>query len=46
VRVAAVDKTHFDVTNYLSKSGIESDPERIYYVFPAAVCDTIREKLK
>ena len=46
VRVAAVDKTHFDVTNYLSKNDIEHDPESIYYVFPAAVCDKIREKLK
>lgn len=46
MRVAAVEKTHFDVTNYLSKNNIKSDPESIYYVFPAAVCDKIREKLK
>lgn len=46
VRVAAVDKTHFDTTHYLSKDAIESAPEMIYQVFPAAVCDTINKKLQ
>jgi hypothetical protein len=46
VRVAAVEKKHFDVTDFLSKADIERSPMSLDRIFPRAVADTIRERLK
>ncbi|MGH9552918.1 MAG: hypothetical protein ACRD3W_26295 [Terriglobales bacterium] len=41
VRLAAIDKTHFDVTDYFSSEGIAKDPDMIKRVFPALLCPEI-----
>jgi hypothetical protein len=45
VRVAAVDKSEFRVTDYLTKENIDSNIEQIYQVFPSDVCEKIKTKL-
>lgn len=45
VRVAAVDKTRFDVTDFLSKSELKSDPDKADKVFPAPVAAKIKTRL-
>jgi hypothetical protein len=45
VRVAAMEKKRFGVYNYLSKSEIEQDVEKLYRVFPRPVADKIKERL-
>ena len=42
VRVAAIDKTRIDVTNFISQRDIVKHPKSIDTVFPAALCDDIR----
>ena len=37
VRVAAIERTHFDVTNFMSKTQIQSVPAQVGNVFPAAL---------
>jgi hypothetical protein len=44
-RVAAVDQTRFDVTDFVPKAEIILHPEAIQSIFPAPVCDEIRKRL-
>jgi hypothetical protein len=46
VRVAAVDKSRFVVTDYLSRATMLKHPTQIDSVFPAQVCDKIRARLQ
>ncbi|MDD5341583.1 MAG: hypothetical protein PHC97_04080 [Patescibacteria group bacterium] len=46
VRIAAIDKEVFDVTDYINVKEIKSDPTGIYNIFPSSVCDKINEKIK
>lgn len=46
IRIAAIDKVRFEVTNYLSKEKIKSDAEVINSIFPKSVCEKIKEKIK
>ena len=46
VRVAAVEKEKFEVTDFLSEEDIRNDPSSIERVFPAPVCERIRAKLQ
>ena len=45
VRIATIERTHIEVTHYLSKSEIRANPDQIYYIFPKAVCEKILERL-
>lgn len=45
VRLAAIEKKRFGIPNYLRKSDIERDPEKVYQVFPKPVGDKIRKKI-
>jgi hypothetical protein len=44
VRLAAVERTMFEVTNYCKKEDIVKDPTSIDSVFPAALCPDIRKR--
>ncbi|WP_162615626.1 hypothetical protein [Pseudanabaena sp. ABRG5-3] len=46
VKVAAVERTHFTVLNYLVIADLKKSPERINQVFPLPVGDKIRLRLK
>jgi hypothetical protein len=46
IRLAAIQRKRFEVTDYLSESSLRADPGAMSRVFPAAVCDRIRAKLK
>jgi hypothetical protein len=41
VRVAAVDKIRFDITDFVSIKEIKNHSQDIYTIFPSAVCDRI-----
>ena len=43
IRIAAVDRTQFDVTTYLTKAIMERSPEQIYQAFPRPVGDKIKK---
>lgn len=43
VRVAAIEQTHFEVTDYLKREEINNN--NIYLVFPGPVCEKIKERL-
>ncbi len=45
VRLAAIERREFQVTDFLSEHMIRTDPKAIYRVFPAPVCDRINSKL-
>ena len=45
VRVAAVEKKQFEVTDFVSEEALRSDPTGIYRLFPAPVCEKITEKI-
>lgn len=45
VRVAAMEKKRFEVTDFLSEEAIRKDPSGIYRVFPVPVCETIKAKV-
>ena len=45
VRVAAIDKKRFEITNYLKRLDIETDIDQVYKVFPKPVGDKIKEKI-
>jgi len=45
VRVAAIDKEHFSVHDYLGRAEIERDPEKLYKMVPRVVVDKIKEKI-
>lgn len=44
VRVAAIDQTSFEVTNFVSAEEIRKDPGSIESVFPKLLCPAIRRK--
>jgi tetratricopeptide (TPR) repeat protein len=44
VRVDAVSRKSFTVTDYIDREEIIADPERIERIFPAALCSLIRER--
>ncbi len=46
MRLAAIEKKYFDVTDFLSITEIKNNPEAIYKVFPRPVCDKIMAKIK
>ena len=46
VKVAAVEKTHFTILNYLAIADLKKSPERINQIFPLPVGDKIRSRLK
>src|SRR6266853_214225 len=45
VRIAAVEKKEFQITDFIGEPAIRSDPAGINRVFPALVCDTIKQRL-
>jgi hypothetical protein len=45
VRVAAVDRKEFQVTNYVPESEIRAHPDDIDQVFPGPVCQKIKSRL-
>jgi len=46
VRCAAIDRTRFEVTDYVAKATLLSDFSEAKMVFPAPVCDRIALKMK
>ncbi|MBO0722432.1 MAG: hypothetical protein J2P41_16520, partial [Blastocatellia bacterium] len=40
VRVAAVEKTHFEITDYLSKHDIQEKPAAVETIFPQALVES------
>ena len=44
MRVAAVDRVRFDVTDFTSASSIRSDPASLGSIYPAALITTIRHR--
>jgi hypothetical protein len=45
VRVAAIEKKRFEITDFVSEEEIRKSPDQIYSVFPAAVCEAIKGKV-
>jgi hypothetical protein len=45
VRLAAIEKKEFQVTDFLSERTIRADPKAIYRVFPVPVCERVTSKL-
>jgi len=45
VRLAAVERREFQVTDFLSERTIRADSTVIYRVFPAPICERINSKL-
>jgi hypothetical protein len=45
VRLAAIERREFQVTDFLSERTIRTDPKAIYRVFPAPVCERINDRL-
>ena len=45
VRVAAVEKKHFDVTDFVSEADIKDAPMVLDLIFPKPVADKIRERV-
>ena len=45
IRLAAIERREFQVTDFLSERMMRTDPKAIYQVFPAPVCDKINTKL-
>jgi hypothetical protein len=46
VRLAAMEKKRFEITDYLKQADIEQDVEQVYKVFPKPVGDIIKEKIR
>jgi hypothetical protein len=46
VRVEAIEKTRFKITDYIDISEINNKSKDIYTVFPRPVCERIKSKLK
>jgi hypothetical protein len=44
-RLAAIDKTRFEVTDFVSAEEVTRAPERIYSTFPRPVCERIKTKV-
>jgi hypothetical protein len=45
VRLAAIDKERFEVTDFISDDEIKRHPDRIYETFPRPVCERIKAKV-
>jgi len=45
VRIEAIEKKRFAVTDFVPEETIRADPNGIYQVFPAQVCETIKGKV-
>lgn len=45
VRLAAIEKKRFEITDYLKRAAIEADIDEVYNVFPKQVGDKIKERL-
>ncbi len=45
VRVAAIEKKRFEVSDFISEDAVKKDPAGIYRVFPAPVCEKINAKV-
>ena len=45
VRLAAIERRRFEITNFLSADDIRRSPDAITRVFPAPVCDRLQEKV-
>ena len=45
VRLAAIARERFDVTDFVSADEARANPERLRQVFPGPVCDRISERL-
>jgi hypothetical protein len=45
VRLVAIDKERFEVTDFLSEEMVRRDPEAIYQLFPRQVCERIKAKV-
>jgi hypothetical protein len=45
VRLAAIDKTRFEISEFVSEAAIRKEPSSIYRLFPGPVCDRIKSKL-
>ena len=46
VRVAAIERREFEITDYLKKEDIQRSPMTVYKIFPRGLCDKIFEKAK
>jgi hypothetical protein len=46
IRVAAIEKKEFQITDYLSKQQIKENPAITYETFPRILCEKIIEKAK
>jgi hypothetical protein len=44
VRIAAMEKTHFEVTHFVNVAEIQKDPKAIERIFPAPLCPIILQK--
>jgi hypothetical protein len=44
VRLAAIEKKHFEVTDYLSKRDIEEKPAVLERIFPRALVESIKKR--
>jgi hypothetical protein len=45
VRVAAIEKKRFEVSDFFSEDAVKKDPTGIHRVFPAPVCERINAKV-
>lgn len=45
VRVAAIERNRFEVTDFVSERAIRNDKAGIYAIFPGPVCEKIEAKL-
>ena len=41
VRVAAIEKTHFEITHFISEEEIHKNPDRLKLIFPSVLVPTI-----
>jgi hypothetical protein len=46
VRVQAIERERFEVTDFASAESIRSNPQSVYAIFPAALCDAIIQHAK
>jgi hypothetical protein len=45
VRLEAIDRERFEVTDFVSESAIRKNKSGIYQIFPKPVCEKIEAKL-
>jgi len=46
VRIEAIEKTHFDVTDFIAINEIKNNSKDIYSIFPGLVCEKIKGKIQ